>query len=397
MKFWIWLCVAGLLSGIMVGSASAASSVAVLGVRAIDGDTELERRLSQALREAVAAIDDFEVSDRELSLEQMALAHGCDEPDAACLSQVVRTLSVERLFFGTVQAGERGYELAISVFDGRKGTVDVATLRQLSAEQLGSSGAAKATASKLVQRLTGRITTGYVIVTSASEYAEVQIDGTRRGSLDEAGVFTLELPVGEHMVRLVPRGEGPAEERSVRIKPGESTRVNIELPEGPSEATAAPVQAVDTEEPAAPRSRRSLRRIFGWVSVGIGAALAGATIYSWVRLRQIADDPDYKDYRRSFPPRGTENGVGNVCREAERGTLAMQDPSRAALERSARSLCDEADKLEVAQYLFLGGALVGGGVGTYLLLTSRPRSAGELSLQPRFDGTSAVLEASTAF
>ena len=397
MKSWFWLCVVGLLTSTFPGSARAATSVAVLGVRAIDGDTELERRLSQALREAVSSFEDFSVSDRELSLEQMMLAHGCEEPDATCLTEVARTLGVERLFFGTVQTGERGYELSISAFDSRKNSVENATLRQLASEQLASSVAAKATTSKLVQRLTGRITTGYIIVTAGAKRAEVYVDGLRRGRLDETGVFTLELPTGEHKVRLMPPGEPASEEQNVRVRPGESTRINIE----PSEATPAAGEsgavATDVPEQTGRSSRRSLKRIFGWVSLGIGAAFAGATIYSWVRLRQIADDSDYKAYRGSFPRRGMEGGVGNVCREAERRTLSRSDPAQTRLENSARDLCSEADMLEVAQYVFLGGTVVGAGVGTFLLVTSRARPSVELSLRPRFDASSAVLEASASF
>ncbi len=400
MKFWIWLCLAGLLTGTFCASARAATSAAVLGVRAIDGDTELEKRLSLALREAVAGLGEFEVSDRELGLEQMLLAHSCDEPNASCLAEIARTLNVERLFYGTVQLTERGYELSISAFDSRKGSVEVGTLRQVAAEQLASSGAAKATTSKLVQRLTGRITTGYIIVTANSDHAEVQVDGIRRGALDEAGVFTIELPTGEHMIRVVPRGDGLSEERAVRIKPSESTRLNIEFASDTADDGVAATPQPELEETPARSSsgsRRSLRKIFGWVSVGIGAALAGATLYSWVRLRQIADDGDYKAYRRAYPPRGSEGGVANVCLEAGRKTLARMDPSQASLERSASKLCDEADMLEVAQYVLLGGTIVAGGVGTYLLVTSRPRAAGEVSLRPRFDGQTALLEASAAF
>jgi hypothetical protein len=392
MKSWFWLCVVGLLTSTFAGSAKAATSVAVLGVRAIDGDTELEWRLSQALREAVGSFEDFAVGDRDASLEQMMLAHGCDDPNATCLGDIARTLGVERMFWGTVSAAERGYELTLSQFDTRKSSVETATLRQLGAEQIGSSGAAKATTSKLVQRLTGRITSGYVIVTSVP-MGEVHVDGIRRGALDEAGMFTLELPTGDHTVRVTPRGDHPLEERSVRIKPGESTRLSVEGSAEP--AAVVPTAEIPVETPR--RDRRFVRRVLGWVAVGVGAALAGATVYSWVRLRQIADDEDYKTYRASFPPRGSDNGVGNVCREADRGTLAAMDPAQAKLERSAKSLCQEADALEVAQYVLLGGALVAAGTGTYLLLTSRPRPAGELSLQPRFDGTSARLELSTAF
>jgi len=398
MKSWICLWLAGLLTSSFTSNAKAETRVAVLGVRAVDGDTELERRLSTALRETVASFGDFVLAgDRQLSLEQMTLAHGCDDADAPCLGQIATTLEAERLFYGDVDAAERGYELTIFMFDARKSSVENVSLRQLTSDQLGSSGAAKATISRLVQRLTGRVMTGYIIVSSPSKLAEVEVDGTRRGKLDEAGMFTLELPIGEHMVRIVPRGDGPSEERAVRIKPGESTQLNIDV--AAPQAAVAPV-AVEQEadsEPS-PRPRRSLRRIFGWVSVGLGAAFAAGTIYSWVRLKQISEDSDWNAYRHAYPKGSAPGGVKNVCSQADKGALGMMDPALAKLERSAKDLCKEADLLEVAQYVLLGGAIVGGGVGSYLLLTSpRPRASGDLSLRPRFDGQGAMIEASAAF
>lgn len=409
MKSWIWLVMTGLLTGTFPESAQAATSVAVLGVRALDGDTELERRLTNALRETASSFDEYVVGNRQLSLEQMALAHGCEEPDATCLTEVAATLGVQRLFWGTVVVtnaaavsegkAERNYELTLFSFEVGKGAIEHVSLRQLSGDRLASSGAAKAIVSKLLQRLTGHIMTGYIIVTGDAERAEIEIDGIRRGALDASGVFTLELPTGGHMVRINPRGDGRGEERAVRVRPGQSTRVAFETARAKPAASVAASEPKEepaplaTPAPTAPR--RSLRRILGWVSVGIGGVLAAGTIYSWVRLKQISEDPDWTAYRASFP-RGT-SGVGDVCREASRGTLAERSPERAGLEQSAKDLCEEVDVLEVAQYVLLGGALTAGGVGTYLLFTSGPRARGEVSLRPRFNATGALLEASAAF
>lgn len=412
MKSWIWLVMTGLLTGTFPESAQAATSVAVLGVRALDGDTELERRLSHALRETAASFDDYVVGNRQLSLEQMTLAHGCEEPDATCLTEVAATLGVQQLFYGTIEVinaaavsennAARSYELTLFSFEVGKGAIEHVSLRQLTSAQLASSGAARAITSRLLQRLTGRIMTGYIIVTADAQRAEVEVNGIRRGALDASGVFTLELPTGGHMIRVVPRGDGRGEERAVRIRPGQSTRVAFEATSVSAPVTAAatgPAEAdAEAEAPLAPSPkapRRSLRRILGWVSVGIGGVLAAGTIYSWVRLKQISEDPDWMAYRASFP-RGA-SGVGDVCPEAAKGTLAQRAPESAGLEQRANDLCEEVDVLEVAQYVLLGGALTAGGVGTYLLLTSGRRERGEVSLRPRFNATSAVLEASAAF
>jgi hypothetical protein len=131
--------------------------------------------------------------------------------------------------------------------------------------------------------------------------------------------------------------------------------------------------------------------------VGLGAALAAATIYSWVRIKQINDSDDYLAYRGQFRPAGAPDGISDACAAAADGKLTRRDPSKADLERSARSLCDEADVLQKLQYAFLGGAVVGAGVGTYLLVTSRDHTPASVSIAPRFGTGTALVEASFRF
>ena len=80
---------------------SADSSVVVLGVRSLDGEDDQAREISAALRQAARKVEGFQVSDRDVSLAQMSLAHGCDEPDARCMADIAATLKVDRLIYGT--------------------------------------------------------------------------------------------------------------------------------------------------------------------------------------------------------------------------------------------------------------------------------------------------------
>ena len=83
-----------------------------------------------------------------------------------------------------------------------------------------------------------------------------------------------------------------------------------------------------------------------------------------------------------------------MCAEAKAGT--MEPWQHPALENSARSLCDEADTLEVLQYVFLGSAIAFGGLGTYLLVTD-PKRHQSVSLRPSFRHGQAMLRASVQF
>ena len=80
MQVRLWLSFV-LSCAIAIAASSAhadSASVTVLGVRSLDGDDQLERRVSHALRNGVQRIEGYRVSDREISLAQMSLAHGCE-------------------------------------------------------------------------------------------------------------------------------------------------------------------------------------------------------------------------------------------------------------------------------------------------------------------------------
>src|SRR5687768_3650577 len=96
MKRWLlWAVQCVLLLALAPPRATADSSVVVLGLRSLDGEDEEARRISTALREAARQAGGLRVSDRDVSLAQMSLAHGCDEPDARCMADIASTLKVD--------------------------------------------------------------------------------------------------------------------------------------------------------------------------------------------------------------------------------------------------------------------------------------------------------------
>jgi hypothetical protein len=400
---WQWLA-ALLAIGVMcciTRTAQADGKIASMGIRSLDGEDELERRLSTTLRSSAGTLAGYQVSDRELSLDQMSVAYGCDEPDARCLTEIAKALSVTHLVYGTVITAGAGYDLTLNAFAIGSGRVETTVARGTSAGQL-SSAQAKETLSGLLRRLFGidpepaAPALGRLHLTGGKAGAGVLIDGSARGVLDDAGTLRLELPAGKHAVRL--DGARQSDERLALIEAGAETQLALASTPALATSPGLPRVRLDDEVPPSEHHGPSLKRVLGWTSVGLGVAFAIATVYTWVTIEKINDDSDYLAYRNAYPRANLEGGVSNVCSRAKQGELAMRDPTQATLEASARDLCDQASTLETLQYVFIAGTVVGSGVGTYLLLSSRhePKRA-SVRLSPRLGAQTAGLAATVSF
>jgi hypothetical protein len=96
------------------------ASVAVPGIRAIDGDDGVANELSGWLRAGTTAVQGWELHGAMVSLEQLMIVHGCDSADATCLSKVAAALEADGLISGSLSRvpvdNEDGYEFAAELF-----------------------------------------------------------------------------------------------------------------------------------------------------------------------------------------------------------------------------------------------------------------------------------------
>jgi hypothetical protein len=402
-SLFVWLAVCAALEiTTPAGVALADGKIAAMGVRSLDGEDELERKLSTALRTAAGNLPGYTVSDREQSLDQMSLAYGCEEPDSRCLGEIARALSADHLVYGTVIGSAASHELTLYSFSASPAKLESTVLHGATPAQL-SAPAAKDTMAALLRRLFGpqeappapakpKPTHGKLRVTGPAG-ATLILDGKAAGVLDTSGSLRLDLEPGQHAVRLAGPGSSSLDDQLALIEAGVEDTVALSVPA----AASVPQSSDDSERPPPDKPKRSLRKILGWTSIGIGAAFAIATVYSWVRIEKINDDPDYLAYRASYPRANLPNGVRNVCSRARAGELAATKPEQTALEKSAVDLCDEASTLETLQYVFIGGTVLGAGVGTYLLLSGDREPRATVRLSPRFDAQSASLAATVSF
>jgi hypothetical protein len=261
-----------------------------------------------------------------------------------------------------------------------------------------SAASVDGTAQILMDRLTGRQATGALRVLCDSPGAQVLVDGAASGTTDDRGELVLaEVAPGKHRITVREAGSGRSKDVPVMVGENATATVRVHVVPVPEPATVAEASVEQEWKPQSqPGKSRNWRRIMGWSAVGAAVGMAGATIYSWVRIGKINDDPNMRAYRAEFPPPGQPGGASDVCKEAKNGALAAS--GKGALEADVRSLCQQSSALEVLQYVFLGSALALGGVGTYLLLTdSTPKGKTTVSLAPRVGYGVAGLRATVQF
>jgi hypothetical protein len=405
-RFWLSFVLSWAIAIVANSVRAESTAVTVLGVRSLDGDDQLERKISQALRSSARSIEGYRVSDREVSLAQMSLAHGCEDVDLPCLKDIASTLSADRLIYGNlVRSGDK-VRISLFNFDASVGQVDGSAERTVAGAQL-----SEPTLSEIVLELTQRTAgkrgsaTGTLRISGNRPGASVSLDGQLAGSLDERGELVLEgVREGAHTI-LVATGDGrDRRELSVEVRPDTTTNLRALLtPPLPSEVEPAPEESRPEAQPTSPIERKQrIYRGLGYASVGIAVGFAAATIYSWVRIGNIQDDEKLKVYAMQFPKEGP-GSTDDVCSKAVKSQLTKdyantpQAEEKAEIEEPATELCKEADKLETLQYVFIGGTLAFAGVGTWLLwegYRDRPRS---LSLQPSIGLRTASLRATLRF
>jgi hypothetical protein len=407
-RFWLTFVLSCAIAIVASSARADSAAVTVLGVRSLDGDDQLERRISQALRGSVRGIDGYRVSDREVSLAQMSLAHGCEEVDPPCLKDIAATLAADRLVYGNlVRSGDK-IRISLFNFDARSGQIDGSAERTTLASLLVEPGLSELT-SDLAQRIAGKRSNavGVLRITGNRPGAEVSLDGQPAGTLDERGELVLnDVREGPHTLLVVTSDGRDRRELSVDVRRDTTTNLRALLtPPLPTSVDQDQPGPVASEAPPDPDRTPRIKRILGYTSAGIALGFAAATIYSWVRIQAIEDSGDLKAYADAYPKSGP-GSTSDVCPKAIDGTQASlyamnpgntQAAKGAALEPKAADLCKEGDKLETLQWVFVGGTLAFAGVGTWLLWSGYHDKPKTLSLSPSFGIQSASMRATLRF
>ncbi|MCB9621301.1 MAG: PEGA domain-containing protein [Sandaracinus sp.] len=373
-----------LLAFVSLPVAAQDTSLIVLGIRSVEGDEELARDLTGALRQAASQVPGVQVSQADVTLTQMSMVHGCDEPDAACMAEIAGELQQKRIIYGTVRRTGAGaqYDFALTLyyFNAESGQIED-SLTDTIPRAMTDIDPLRPRATRYVARFTNQTRYGSARVTTNVPGATVAVDGNEVGTTNEAGAIDIpDLTEGEHALAISADGHD-GYEGSFTVVADERTdfRASLAVDQGTN---------------------------FGWIPgaalIAGGAVMFGLGLRSWGKVRdydsqaselagreggvsdlvnRLRDDgmrlEGFSPYQHALlaTPQGS-----NACRGEYRNFDSFED----GLQADVRSACDDLNKHSALQYVFNFTGLVLAGAGiTWLIvaLTGGSDEADEAAAQ----------------
>jgi TolB-like protein len=351
-------------------SAEAGASVIVLGLRSVEGDDDIANLLTDALRDAAHQVPTWKPVERAVSMTQMTLAHGCDDIDASCLSDIARGLDVEFVVYGTLRRtsarSEYDFQISLSVFNANTGSIDGTETDTMPRTESDRPEALGVRAKTLLRKLSpgGASEGGTLSIQVNTSRAEVRINGQVVGQTQNGQLIIEGVPEGEHDIEIFAAGRGRFTQRT-RVSASGQTNVVAQLaPAGGDDEDAA---AAESSAGAADYGReddkpKSLRWL-GYTLLGVGGAALVGTVTSWIILGGINGDATFKKYRAAVGP-----SIDDICGEADDGRLYGLTAKEVS---DVSDMCGTGGTFEVLQWVFLIAAVGSGGAGAYILLTDK--------------------------
>lgn len=355
--------------------ASAQSTVIVLGIRSLEGDDELARNLTGALRHAASQVQGWTVSEREVTLAQMALAHGCEEPDPTCLRQMASSLRTQRIIYGDVRrtsaSGSYDWSVNLHVFNAETDRIEHSVAAIIPSVRSDIDDL-RDPVRRFMATLSGAPQVGSLRVTVNVPGAEVFIDDELVGRADDRGELVVsEVRSGSRRIRVAAAGH-QGFRSTVSVEPYQESSFEAEL---------------QTSTSAGPATGGGVRGevVAGIALLATGVGLAAAWIGSWAHVQfGLQNDEGYVQFRRDAGEflRATQGASVDLAQvdvcalQVENGSLYQPPTPEHPLGRQfattgvrAGQVCREASTFEVLQFVFGIGAAAAAGAGLYFLIT----------------------------
>jgi len=302
------------------------------------------RALTGALRRAVVRSKIWSLAPGEFSLEVMTAALDCpDVPDEPCLQKIAKKAGAQVFIWGFVKkVGAAEVEAHLQLWQhGPSGKETklryAANLNDDTDDQL------LQLAEKAFTDLVGK-PTGTLVIDAGSVDGELTINGELAG-LVKKGKAEVEVTAGKLTVLIEAKGYEKLL-GTVVVPPGGSATLRL--------TPVAVQEAGEPEKPEQPTPERPLgmRRTWGWVSVGAGAAALIAGTVFWVQSYSQSKDPTFEAYVNDTP--------------------RSQDPCVRARREGASNIvaiCDSNVTSRTVSFVMVPLGVALAGLGTYLILS----------------------------
>ncbi len=224
--------VAVLPAFVSLSAAAQDTTLVVLGIRSVEGDEDLARDLTDALRQVAAEVPGITVSEAQVTLSQMSMVHGCDEPNVTCMTAIAADLQQQRVLYGTLRrtggGAESDFALTLYYFNAETSQIEASLTDTIPRGQT-DLDALRPAASRYVGRFTNQTRYGSARVTTNVPGAAVIVDGNPVGTTNEAGAIEIpDLTEGEHELEISADGYD-AYEGSFRVVADERTDFRASL------------------------------------------------------------------------------------------------------------------------------------------------------------------------
>lgn len=393
----------------------AEASVVVLGIRSVEGDDDVANDLTEQLRGAARGVEGWAVSSTAVSVAQMSLAHGCEELDAACLTEIAQGLQADRLIYGVVRRTSAredfDYVVTLNLFD--TGTREIArTVTDTIPRSQVDFQTLSAHSDRLIGRLSSTASGSAIEIRANVTDADVQINGQHVGTTHEGGLRLQGLRPGQYRIEIRKQGYAP-HVSTVTMVEGADTSISAVLAAIAGGEGAEPVSSGPPESKVESGGGAEW---LGWTLLGLGAvALIGGGTSSII-VNSVNQNATFQEYRSTadmfnkMRPTGTP-AITDSCNEAKAGETFENVPApgtpgfSAADVKGIADRCKTAEVFEPLQWVFYGTAAVATGIGLYIVLSSGSESAEEMAskktptftLTPAFAPKAAAVTATLRF
>jgi hypothetical protein len=295
-------------------------------------DDKVTPMLMAELREALPKRTDYELVDTHVNMTQLSLAEDCSVLELSCLGQIAERLKLDGFLFGKVTHDDGEVPMAsFRRFDRARGAIQSTAIISFGSERF-SPERMQAEVYQLLNKLLG----------SAPK---------QQATVAEAATEAPAPPVAA--ATPAPKPAEPPAAQAQAAAPKESSPMLVPASTGESLLLNDKLQPTDG---------LSARKFAGYVLLGGAAASVGLSVLSFVQVDRAANNASFQDYRTLV---GASNSkIKDVCDEASAGKNYGQS---ADSFRQVKSSCSSGTTFEVLQYVFIGGALVTGGLGAFLL------------------------------